>query len=96
MSFDIDFSEDAERHLADLRAYARTRIVDEIEVQLTHQPEARSRNRKELKDHPLARWELRVGDWRVFYNVLPDEGVVRITAIGKKVRSGVIIDNKEM
>lgn len=69
MAFFIEFSSNAERQIAALRAYDRARLLDEIGSQLTHQPDQVTRQRKQLTDHPLADWELRVGDWRVFYDV---------------------------
>lgn len=66
MPFTIEFLRDAWRQLDELRAYDRTRILSQIRSQLEHHANVESRNRKQLTDHPLAGWELRVGDWRVF------------------------------
>jgi mRNA-degrading endonuclease RelE of RelBE toxin-antitoxin system len=55
-----------------------------IEAQLVHQATEPSRNRKRLRPNRLSEWELRVGDFRVFYNVGDDGAVVRIEAIGQK------------
>jgi len=45
-----------------------------------------TRNRKALRPNPLAPWELRVGDLRVFYEPEIVETVkkIRILAVGRK------------
>ncbi len=41
-----------------------------------------------MRPNPLATWELRVGNLRVYYDVLTDpEDTVLIVAVGIKVRS---------
>jgi mRNA-degrading endonuclease RelE of RelBE toxin-antitoxin system len=95
MAFHIAFSEDAERQMAALRAVDRTRIFDEIEEHLTHEPDKRTRRRKKLTDHPLADWELRVDDWRVLYDVDSENHEVAIIVVGQKVRHKLMIEGKE-
>jgi mRNA-degrading endonuclease RelE of RelBE toxin-antitoxin system len=88
MAFIIKIVPSALKELDDIRAFERRRIVDAIEQQLTHEPTATTRNRKELPDlqpsfdcePPI--WELRVGDYRVFYDV--GEDVVFIRAVRMK------------
>jgi mRNA-degrading endonuclease RelE of RelBE toxin-antitoxin system len=49
-----------------------------------------------LRPTALAAWELRVGDLRVFYEVIHGErDVVRVIAAGRKRRNAVIIGGKE-
>ena len=49
-------------------------------------------NRKPLRPNPLALWELRIGDLRVYYDVEEDpEPQVAIVAIGIKRRNRVYI-----
>ena len=67
--FAIDFSEDALKEVRDLRKRDSTMILDEIEEQLTYQPNVETRNRKPLRAHPLGEWELRVDKFRVFYDI---------------------------
>jgi mRNA-degrading endonuclease RelE of RelBE toxin-antitoxin system len=76
--------------LALLRAFDQRRIVAEIRDQLADQPTAPSRRRKCLFDlrpsfeHELPVWELRVGAFRVFYDVAEDERRVHIRAVRRK------------
>ena len=53
----------------DYTAFERKLIVLEIREQLAHQPNAETKNRKPLRENPIASWELRVGKHRIFYEV---------------------------
>ena len=93
MPYTIEFSEDAERHLALLSARDRAIVLDAVE-ELRHEPTVPTRNRKLLRENPLASWQLRVGDFRVFYNVDGDLVIVVIVAIGEKKHNVLTIDGK--
>jgi mRNA-degrading endonuclease RelE of RelBE toxin-antitoxin system len=90
--FEIRFAESVEADLRKIQIYYRNRILDSIEKQLTHEPETMTRNRKLLENltppwqivAPI--WELRVGEYRVFYDVSASESVVYVRAIRKKPR----------
>ena len=63
-----------------------------MDEQLVHQPTVETRNRKPMRPNPLAPWELRIGNLRVYYDVEEDpEPVVYIRAIGVKERDRVRI-----
>jgi mRNA-degrading endonuclease RelE of RelBE toxin-antitoxin system len=96
MAFAIEFSPDAHDHLGRLRRRDQRIIIDAIAVQLAHQPDQPTRPRKRLEENPIAPWELRVGDFRVFYDV--DQGAenVIIVAIGQKVHDRVKIGDEEI
>ena len=95
-AFDIQFSPSARRHLQPLRKRDQQIILDTTERQLRHQPDVPSRNRKRLAENPLAPWELRVGDFRVFYDVDREALVVVILAVGKKTHNTLRIGNEEV
>jgi mRNA-degrading endonuclease RelE of RelBE toxin-antitoxin system len=90
--FEIRFAGGVEEDLKKIRAYHRTQILDAIEKQLTHTPEAPTRNRKLLEnlippwESIAAIWELRVGEYRVFYDVSAPESIVYVRAIRRKPR----------
>lgn len=67
--FEIVLTPEAIDDMRSLRKFERQRIFDEIEKQLQHQPAAETRNRKRLHPNNLAEWELRIGKFRVFYDV---------------------------
>ena len=73
MTFEIEFSEDSERQLAELTSRDRRTLLDSIETLLTHEPTTPTKHRKLLRPNPVAAWELRVGDFRVFYNIFGTE-----------------------
>jgi hypothetical protein len=58
------WDEEAKAELAALRPFRRKSIVDTVEVQLRHQPDVETRNRKPLRrplrELPEATWELRI------------------------------------
>ncbi len=97
MPFDIRFAADVRQHLEALTARERSTVVEALERQLLHEPLFETRNRKPLRPNPVAPWELRIGNLRVFYEVVPgDPGVVRIVAIGKKEGNVIRIAGKEI
>ena len=86
-----------------LRASEVRQIVDTVDEQLTHEPERVSKRKKMIRpeedlpfEHAEPVWQLRVGDYRVFYDMAepepetedaqqpPCEGVVKIRAVRHK------------
>ena len=66
MAFEIEFSPDARDHFRSLKRRDQQIIVDAIADQLMHQPDQPTARRKRFEDNPIAPWEPRVGDFRVF------------------------------
>jgi mRNA-degrading endonuclease RelE of RelBE toxin-antitoxin system len=95
MAYAIEFSEDAERHLRSLDARDRRTVLDAIEEQLIHEPTVPTRHRKPLRENPLAAWELRVGEFRVFYGIDDEQVMVIVIAVGVKEHNVLRIDGKE-
>ncbi len=92
MAYRIDYSPDAEDHLRELTASQRALVLDGVDEQLTYQPTVETRNRKIMRPNPLAPWELRIGQLRVYYDVEEEpDPVVVILAVGIKVRNRVWI-----
>ncbi|NJO50562.1 MAG: hypothetical protein HC840_15215 [Leptolyngbyaceae cyanobacterium RM2_2_4] len=59
-------------------------IRDALTTQLSYEPTVSTRNRKEMRSNLLAVWELRIGNFRVYYDVDEGKSVVNIRAIGIK------------
>jgi len=93
MTFSIKFTPIALEHLRNFRKFEQKKIVEAIKQQLIYEPLAPTRNRKPLRNNPLSRWELRVEDYRVFYDV--ENQVVEIKAIGYKEHNQLFIKGKE-
>ena len=95
VAYEIEFDPIVQQHFHDLTARERAWVMDRILEQLTHEPLVSTRNRKRLRPNALAAWELRVGDLRIFYDVV-DTQVVRVLAVGRKRGNVVIIAGREI
>lgn len=93
--FRIEFTPEAVTDLQSLRKYDQERIVGGIEGKLPHLATAPSRNCKRLRPNQLAEWELRIGEFRVFYDVDLNESLVKIEAIGYKDGSTLFVHGEE-
>jgi mRNA-degrading endonuclease RelE of RelBE toxin-antitoxin system len=96
MRFAIEFSGRARDNLKSLRKRDQQVVVDAIEGHLAYEPGKPARNRKLVEDNPLAPWELRVGDSRVFYDVNVAEATVVVVAVGHKVHNRLRIGGEEI
>lgn len=92
MAYRVEYSPEAEDHLRALTARQQATVSDAVEEQLSHQPLIETRNRKPMRPNPLAPWELRIGNLRVYYDAeeLP-ESRVYVRAVGIKIRNKVRI-----
>jgi mRNA-degrading endonuclease RelE of RelBE toxin-antitoxin system len=90
MPYEIVVHELAAEEVEGLRAYDQRRIVAEMEEQLSHQPAVVTRRRKCLAaltpsfEHVPPVWELRVGEFRVFYDVDNEALLVHVRAVRRK------------
>ena len=88
--FLIEYAEGVADDLAPLRVFDRKRVLDRIEEQLTHQPTTETRNKKVVEglttpwEHQPPVWELRVGEYRVFYDVDERHQHVTVRAVRRK------------
>ena len=88
--FAILYDEAAEDDLRALRAFEARRILDDVDEQLTKAPATPSRRKKLLEGlvqpwesvRPV--WQLRVGEFRVFYDVDEPRREVIVRAIRRK------------
>lgn len=69
----------------------RSLTIAAVTEQLSYEPNTPTRNRKEMRPNWLAVWELRIGDFRVYYDVDEEEEIVDIRAIAVKEGSQVRI-----
>lgn len=96
MSFAIEITRPARDHLRSLRKRDQAIVAGAIERFLRHEPRISTRQRKRLEDNPVAPWELRIGSFRVFYDVCQDRPVVVILAIGRKRHDRLFIAGEEI
>jgi mRNA-degrading endonuclease RelE of RelBE toxin-antitoxin system len=93
--FELEFSPRALENLEQLRKHDQQIVVDAIEVQLRYEPAKPTGKRKKLADNPLAPWELRVREFRVFYDVATEQLVI-IVAVGVKEHNRLTIGGEEI
>ena len=97
MPYTIEFAESVKGQLHMLTARQRSIILEAIEHQLVHEPLVETRNRKLRRPNPLAPWEMRIGQLRVFYEVTADDPqVVHILAVGQKKGNRLLIGGVEV
>ena len=97
MPYRIEYSPETDQHLRALTARQRATVFDAVDEQLAHQPTVETRNRKPMRPNPLAPWELRVGELRVYYDVEEEpDRLVTVLAIGVKDRSRIFIGGEEV
>lgn len=92
MAYIIEYSPEAEEHLQWLTVRQQKIVLDTVDRQLVNQPNVETRNRKPMRPTPVAPWELRIGNLRVYYEVNDDpDPTVIVLAVGIKDRDRVRI-----
>ena len=76
--YTIEFTPTARDDIRYFKKYEQNIIIEVIETQLAYQPMVETINRFRRSPPEIADWELRVGDYRVFYNV---EEFVQIVSV---------------
>ena len=90
MPYEIVIHELADEELERFRVHDQRRIVGAIKKQLRDQPTTPTRNRKCLEplipafEYVPPLWELRVGDFRVFYDVDESRRMLHIRSVRRK------------
>ncbi len=89
--YTIEFTDEAETDLKWFNRREQNIILDGIKSNLRHEPTVITTNRHPCRDDEtkLADWELRIGIYRVYYNVEETVRVVSIERIGDKPNNTV-------
>jgi len=95
LMYEIEYTPEAIEDLKLFRRYEQQSIFDQIGEQLLYEPTIETRNRKKLRPNNVAEYELRVGKFRVFYDVDEPAKIVKVEAIGYKEGSRLLIHGKE-
>jgi mRNA-degrading endonuclease RelE of RelBE toxin-antitoxin system len=93
--FAILVTEGAEVDLQSLPTYAQRLIMDSLETHLRYQPTGGTRRLKQLRPNPVAGWELKLGDYRVLYDVDEEDRVVVVQVVGEKIGNRLRVQGKE-
>jgi len=90
MPYTIEIADVAYDELEAINAFYLRQLVSAIEQQLPYEPTTETKNRKALIgiqpdfEHETPVWELRVGQYRVFYDVNDESTTVFVRAIRLK------------
>lgn len=93
--FTLTFTPSALEDLNYLTKAAQSTVLAAINQRLPFEPLVETRHRKSLAPNVLAGWELRVGDYRVFYDADVAANVVTIKGAGWKEHNKLFIRGKE-
>ncbi len=93
--YEIELTAKAREDLMWFRKNERAEILDGIDVNLMYEPTIETRNRKRLRPNQTAEWELRLGKYRVLYDVEEKIRIVSVEAIGIKLGSAFYFQGKE-
>jgi mRNA-degrading endonuclease RelE of RelBE toxin-antitoxin system len=94
-AFTVNITNGAEADLRLLSAYARRIVLDGLELHLRHQPTQGTRRIVPLRANPLASWELRLGDYRVLYDVDEASQTVNVLVVGEKRGNRFYVQDRE-
>lgn len=93
LAYRITITTEAESQLHALRVHERRTVEAAIESRLQKDPLTPTRSIKRLRPNPFAKFEMRVGDFRVLYNVEANEVVLLL--VGRKVGNKLIVKGEE-
>jgi mRNA-degrading endonuclease RelE of RelBE toxin-antitoxin system len=87
--YEIGFTPEAVQDLRYFKKFEQNIIIDAIQTQLPYEPATETRNRFRRNPPDIAEWELRIGVFRVFYNVDNLVQIVSIERIAEKPNNTV-------
>lgn len=93
--YHIEYTQMALDDLKWFQKHEQKRIVQAVDTQLKYEPKVETRNRKPMRPNPMGEWELRVGNFRVLYNVFETIQIVEIERIGQKRGNKFFFRGKE-
>ena len=82
--YQIEYTPQAIEDLKYFKKHEQQQILGEIPVQLRYEPSVETRNRKRTRPNSIAGWELRIAEFRVFYNVEEQVQIVEMKRISEK------------
>ena len=93
--YEVEFTPEAVQDLRYFKKFEQNIIVDAIQTQLLYEPTVETKNRFQRDPPDIAEWELRVGLFRVFYNVDEAVQIISIERIGEKPNNSVFFRGRE-
>jgi len=95
MPYRVSITREAKGQLLGLSVREQRIIEDGIIARLLDQPTIASKAVKALRINPLAGYELRLGDLRVFYKVEEEDSEILIVIVGRKVGNTLVVEGRE-
>ncbi len=95
MKFSIKIGKSANDDLQYYEKFQQRIIVQAILKYLTVDANIETRKRKKLRPNPIAPWELRIGKYRAFYEII-ESRLVKVLAIGHKENNELFIMGKKV
>jgi mRNA-degrading endonuclease RelE of RelBE toxin-antitoxin system len=95
MPYRVTITREAKAQLLGFAVRDQRIIADGIAARLQDQPAVATKAVKPLRPNPFAGYELRLGDFRVLYQVDEANVEVLIVAIGRKVGDKLIVEGEE-
>ncbi len=92
--YEIEFTPEAIEDLKSFRKFEQQTIISGLDSQLKYEPTVETRNRFRMRPNDVAEWELRLGKYRVFYNVEIDVQIVSIEVVGFKRANQLFVRGK--
>ena len=93
--FRVKFTPSALDDMTPFKKRERKVILDGIDQQLVYEPHVETRNRKRLRPNRTSEWEVRIGKYRVFYDVRRSDRIVEVKMIGEKRGNMVLVRGEE-
>jgi len=94
MRFEVKFVPSADQDLESYTVREQKIILGGIVEFLETDANVENKRRKQMRPNPLAPWELRIADYRVFYEIR--EKSVRVLALGHKVHNELFIRGQKV
>ncbi len=93
--YSINITDGAGADLGMLSTYARRIVFDGLGLHLRHRPTQGTRRIMPLRPNPVASWELRLGDYRVLYDVEEESRTVTVLVVGEKRGNRFYVQGRE-
>ena len=95
LMYEIEYTHRALEDIRWFKKHEQNVIFAGIEEQLSYEPTVETRNRKVMQPNSTASWELRIGDFRVFYDVADHIRIVAIERVGEKRGNSVFFRGRK-
>ena len=94
MTFHINLTPNAADDLDYFDAHEQRIIMAAVHTYLVHDAHIPTKRRKQLEANPIASWELKQDNYRIFYDIVDD--TVDILAIGYKDHNDLFIRGRKV